>query len=124
MEWQPISEERIWDELNGAWDRMTIPQRRLWQAIRIDPEKWQQHPWGDVGGGFWAVGVMGRTVVWYNDIEDGFNRSHYTRYGMIDEYFCNQDELKWAIQFLINAIEAGYDPGPFCGPPQPGVFPR
>lgn len=122
MDWQPTSEAEIWDEMNAAWDRMNIPQRRLWQAIRINPEKWQLHPWGDAGGGFWVVGVIGNIVVWYNDIEGGFNRSRYKRYGSLEQYFCNQDELEWTIQFLINAIEAGYDSGPFCGPPQPGPF--
>jgi hypothetical protein len=122
MAWTPISETEIWDKLNAAWTRMNPPQRRFWEAIRIDPEKWQQHPYGDARNGFWAVGVMGRTVVWYNDIEDGFNRSHYSEYGTITEYWCNQEELEWTVQWLLNVIEDGYDSGPFAGPPQPGEF--
>ena len=31
---------------------MNAPQRRFWEAIRIMPEKWMQHPYGDAGNGF------------------------------------------------------------------------
>jgi hypothetical protein len=47
---------------------MTDGQLRLWRAIEIDPAKWEQHPYGDQGGGFWVVAVIGRTAIWYNDI--------------------------------------------------------
>jgi hypothetical protein len=72
-----------------------------------------------LGGGFWAVALVGQTVVWFNDIEDGFNRSHYTTHGTIGAYWCNQDQLEWTVQHILNAIESGSDTGPFAGPPQP-----
>lgn len=119
MTWRPMSEAELLDEINRAWDRMSIPQRRLWEAIRIDPEKWQQHPYGDQGGGFWAVALLGRVVVWYNDIEEGFNRSRYTKYGEIGQYWCNQDQLEWTIQHLLNEIGGGEPSGLYAGPPEP-----
>lgn len=88
---------------------MTQAQQRLWNAIRINPEKWQQHPYGDAGGGFWTVGLVGRTAIWYNDLEDGFNRSVYSTYGLIDDYWCNQDELDVTIEYLANALAGGQD---------------
>ena len=118
MTWKPITEEEIWDEINSSFDRMTIAQRNLWESIRIDPEKWEQHPYGDEGNGFWAVAILGRTVVWYNDIEEGFNRSKYTRYGEIIDYWCNQDELEYTIQQLLNEIKDGYPSGSYAGPPE------
>ena len=107
LPWKPISEVDIWDELNKAGERMTPPQRKFWEGIRIDPEKWQQHPYGDLGGGFWAVGIIGRRVVWYNDIEEGFNHSKYANYGEISEYWCNQDHLEWAVQALMTRMDDG-----------------
>ena len=101
MTWKPITEEEIWDEINSSFDRMTIPQRNLWESIRIDPEKWEQHPYGDEGNGFWAVAILGRTVVWYNDIEEGFNISKYSKIGIIDEYYCDQNELHIVIRRLL-----------------------
>jgi hypothetical protein len=119
MTWQPITEEELHNMLNSAWQRMSLPQRRLWEAIRIEPQKWASHPYGDFGAGFWAVALLGQTVVWFNDIEDGFNRSHYTTHGTLDAYWCNQDQLEWTIQYLLDAIANGSDSGPFAGPPQP-----
>ena len=118
--WQPISSEALWAEVNGALSRMNEQQRRFWEVIRITPEKWQQDPFGKEGGGFWAVALVGATVVWYNDIEEGFNRSRYRSYGVIDEYWCDQDELELAIQKLMNLI--GGKSGAF-GPPGPLELP-
>lgn len=67
------------------------------------------------------VALIGNTVVWYNDIEEGFNRSRYSRYGSIDEYWCNQDELELAIEALPKLIQAGEDTGKL-GPPRPLDF--
>jgi hypothetical protein len=53
--------------------------------------------------------AYGRTVIWYNDIEEGFNRSRYTAYGSIDDYWCNQDELELTVQYLMSALEQGSD---------------
>jgi hypothetical protein len=120
-EWQPISLAELQGEINGALGRMNATQRKLWDVICITPEKWQQDPYGKEGGGFWVVALIGTTVVWYNDVEEGFNRSHYSRYGFIDEYWCNQDELEWAIEALLKLIRTGEDTGRF-GPPQPLDF--
>lgn len=119
VKWQPMTEEEIWDEINSAYKRMSTSQQNLWEVIRIDPEKWQLSPWGDEGKGFWVVAVLGRTVVWYNDIEEGFNRSTYTNYGVINEYWCNQDELEWTIQHILNEIKDGSKSGGYAGPPEP-----
>jgi hypothetical protein len=122
MEWEPISESDLWDLINRDLDKMTIAQRRLWDRIQVSPQKWQLHPWGDCGGGFWIVGILGSTVVWYNDIEDGFNRSHYSQHGIIRDYWCNQDELRWTIQMLLNEITTGQPSGGYAGPPQACEF--
>jgi|SRR5690349_11392254 len=108
-DWEPISEAALLARISQGYARMTETQQRLWKAIRIDPEKWQQHPYGDAGGGFWTVGLVGRTAIWYNDREDGFNRSVYSTYGLIDDYWCNQDELDVTIEYLANALSGGHD---------------
>ncbi len=109
VEWQPITEIALRSRVAQGEARMSPSQLRLWQAIRIEPEKWQQHPYGDPGSGFWAVALVGRTVIWYNDIEEGFNRSCYSTYGTIDDYWCNQDELERTVQYLMNALNQGHD---------------
>ena len=108
-EWNPISEKALRGRIAQGVARMSPSQKRLWEAIRIDPEKWQQHPYGDTGKGFWVVALIGRTVVWYNDVEEGFNRSGYSVYGEIDDYWCNQDELELTIEYLMTSLERGTD---------------
>jgi len=109
VEWEPICETDLRTRIEQAETRMTAAQRRLWNCIRIRVAKWQQHPFGDQGNGFWVVGLIGQTVIWFNDIEDGFNRSKFTTYGTIDEYWCNQDELEVTVQYVLTALEHGYD---------------
>jgi hypothetical protein len=118
MKWQPISEVDLWDRINEGLSAMTGPALTLWKTIRVPPVKWQLTPWGDAGGGFWVVGIIGMRVVWFNDIEDGFNISHYESPGTISEYWCNQDELNHTICQLLGLLQAGTEP-PHCGPPQP-----
>ncbi len=103
-----ITKEEIWDELNTSIARMDVRPARLWDAIQIRPEKWQQEPWGRPGAGFWVVALIGSTVIWHNDIEGGVDLSRYDRYGVIKDYGCDQ--------------YTGYDLGPFWGPPKPIEF--
>jgi len=109
LEWEPITEIALRARVAQGETRMSQVQRRLWETVRIEPEKWQQHPYGDQGEGFWVVALVGRTVIWYNDVEEGFNRSRYSAYGAIDDYWCNQDELELTVQYLMNALEQGSD---------------
>ena len=67
--------------------------RAEWDRIRIEPEKWRCSPWGDAGGGFWAVAVDDDRVLWFNDIEEGFNWSWFGETGTIGEYLCNQSDF-------------------------------
>ena len=80
---------------------------RLWESIRIPPEKWREDRYGSEGGGFWAVAVVGNQVLWYNDIEDGFNWSPYVVAGDIAAYFCNQDTLEMAVRQMAILIATG-----------------
>jgi hypothetical protein len=117
--WKPLEEHELLDLINESWQRMSLPQRRLWEVIRIEPTKWKQDPWGNKGGGFWVVAVYGQIAIWFNDIEDGFNRSRCKMFGVLDDYYCNQDELEWTIQHVLDEIKDGYPSGGYCGPPEP-----
>ena len=122
MNWMPISEAALWDELNAAQSRMNPPQLRLWDAIRVSPSKWKEERYGVPGGGFWVVAILGSLVVWYNDIEYGFNYSKYSHFGVIDEYWCNQDELEHTTQRLLVYVQTGQIAGPRVSPPLAGVY--
>lgn len=121
--WKPISEASLWDLLNAAENRMAPDVARFWEVIRIDPAKWRQHPWGDTGGGFWVVGVIGSTVVWFNDIEDGFNVSSHSGFEEIRDYACNQDDLDVALVQLLHLVRTGTPIGGRASAPIAGPFP-
>ena len=115
MTWKPIVlgelESKILRELLDC----SVPERQLFARVRIPPTKWKLPNWGDEGGGFWAVAVYLDRVLWFNDIEDGFNVSTFELPGEIPagEYACNQDELRHAVPKLVSGR------GQRLGPPQP-----
>jgi hypothetical protein len=119
MSWSPITETELWDLINSSWERMSLEQRKYWEIIKIDPQKWQEPEYGAQGGGFWVVAIFGNYVLWYNDIEDGFNISKYGKIGVINEYWCNQDELEHSVQQVVNLFHDGYESGGKAGGPQP-----
>ncbi len=118
MNWEPITAAEIEAEIRRGLEAMSAEQRNLWDVVKVRPEKWQLSPWGDEGGGFWIVAILGHTVIWYNDIEDGFNRSRWSKFGVIDEYQCNQDELQWIIGHILTEVQTGQPSDYALGPPE------
>ncbi|WP_214607046.1 hypothetical protein [Hymenobacter arizonensis] len=118
MQWEAITLEAVYDHILAAEEKMQGELWRFWQMIQIFPEKWQQTPYGDEGGGFWVVAVVGKRIIWYNDIEEGFNLSAYEQYGTFRDYWCNQDELVWPVQALLTEIKMGGGGYGQAGPPQ------
>ena len=108
--WKPISLNDLNNEiLSGELD-MSDEQRNFWDLIKIVPEKWLEKRYGNEGNGFWVVAIVGRQVIWYNDIEEGFNISKYEVFGEILEYNCSQVELNWSVAGLIERINTNrYD---------------
>ncbi|HEY9154187.1 MAG TPA: hypothetical protein VIM69_03590 [Opitutaceae bacterium] len=104
MAWAPISEADVLDLINVAYRKMSPAQRAFWESVAIHPEKWAQHPYGDEGGGFWVAAVIGRTIIWYNDIEEGWNTSEYSRYGEFADYWCNEDDLYSVAEGLLTFL--------------------
>jgi hypothetical protein len=113
-----LSEEEIWDEINDGWARMSFKQRNLWEAIKRLPEEWEVRGYGPC----WVVALIGSAVIYYNHSEHGFNRSTWSRYGVIDDYQSMDWALEDAIRQQIDIINSGYDVGPWSGPPVAGEY--
>jgi hypothetical protein len=103
IKWSPITFEDLDQLIKDSEAQLSDAGEKFWNIIKVEPHKWQEHSWGWPGGGFWVVGVFGDNVIYYNDIEEGFNVSKFREYGTIDEYFCNQSELHEVIHALIEA---------------------
>jgi hypothetical protein len=117
MTWTPITIEEIYDMILSTEKEVNGELLNFWELIKIYPEKWNEETYGKEGSGFWVVGLIGRRVIYFNDIEEGFNISDYKTYGTIDDYFCNQDKLAWAIQTLFDIIKSGRHVLRQAGPP-------
>lgn len=118
QEWKPIELNELYDEIRKTESDLNADLWNFWQLIKIDPEKWSEPQFGNKGGGFWVVAICGRKVIWYNDIEEGFNISDYKVYGKIIGYYCNQDELSWTVIRLFDLIKFGGDVIGNAGLPQ------
>jgi hypothetical protein len=111
VNWVPITFEELYDKVIKTECDLKGSVLNFWEMIKFGPEKWNEQTYGTEGGGFWVVALVGQRVIYYNDIEEGFNISKFTRYGTIDEYWCNQDDLDVGILQLYNLIEFGGDIG-------------
>ncbi|SHH76140.1 hypothetical protein SAMN05421866_3682 [Chryseobacterium oranimense] len=117
-EWKPISITELYDQILKTETDLTGELWNFWQLIKITPSKWIEKEYGDEGDGFWVVAICGTKIIWYNDIEEGFNISDYKNYGQIEGYYCNQDELNWAVTRLFDLIKFGGEIIGQAGPPQ------
>lgn len=107
MTWTPITIEQVCDLILATEKELNGDLLNFWELIKIYPEKWNEDTYGKEGNGFWVVGLIGRKVIYYNDIEEGFNISDYKTYGTIDHYFCNQDKLIWTVGRLFELVKFG-----------------
>lgn len=105
MIWQPITSEELSLEISKGEKEMSLENFQFWNEIKFTPTKWTEHKFGDEGGGFWAVAKYKNFVLYYNDIEEGFNISEFEKEREIKEYGAEQDELQFALIKLRKLIE-------------------
>ena len=116
--WNPISLNDLFELIKTAEADLKGDLLHFWQLIKTRPSKWNEIGFGDEGGGFWVVAICGNRVIWYNDIEEGFNISNYKIFGEIDGYYCNQDKLNWAVIRFFDLVKLGGDIMGQSAPPQ------
>jgi hypothetical protein len=102
--WTPVSLKQLEIYILQGELELNEEELKFWNLIKIQPEKWSEKDYGVEGGGFWVVSIFGKEVIYYNDIEEGFNVSEYKRYGEIENYQCNQSELNWTVKGIYERI--------------------
>ena len=102
--WTPISLAELEEWISRGESKLEGEPLNFWNLIKIAPHKWQEKEYGNEGGGFWVVAIFGNAVVFYNDIEEGFNISTYQTFGHISEYWCEQSELDWIVKLVYRRI--------------------
>jgi len=63
MTWTPISREDLEGLIQSGQGAMNEDLLRFWSLIKIEPVKWQETRYGNEGGGFWVVAIIGNHVL-------------------------------------------------------------
>lgn len=81
------------DELNqmisDSEKKLSDELKEIWETIKVAPVKWAEK----THGSFWVVAIHNSEVIWYNDIEEGFNMSEFSIEREIGEYWAEQTDL-------------------------------
>lgn len=88
-----VTEQELNELILDAEQMMIASEMKLWECMKIPPERWKEKKCHNDRTGFWVVAIIGRSVVYFNDIESGFVSSGYTEYGVIDSYVTNEVNL-------------------------------
>jgi hypothetical protein len=110
-EWQPASIEQVRELV--ARDLLDCDKEQLALFNRCTVEPYTA-PITRHGNRDTAVVVArnGSEVIYYEDEEDGFNVSPVGADGQILEHWCNQDELKYALNYWIEGRKLSVKSGP------------
>lgn len=104
METTTLSE--LYNEIQKSESDLEGELLNFWHLIKIIPIKWDQKDYS-IDSSFWVVAICGKRIIWYNDVEGGFNISEYTAFGTFDQFFCEQDEFSWSIVKLYALLKFG-----------------
>ena len=91
MAWKPTSLDWVLSHLNAELERLHPTHRSRFQRLLVEPRRApvESHP----GGSVVVVAEHEGRVLYWSDIEDGWELEHPTDAGGIPERGCNQSEL-------------------------------
>ena len=118
-----MDEADLLELINSSREWMSFAQRRLWDVISIDPELWLHRSSAGDDQRVWVVALIGRSVISYNHLEVGFDRSSFVRYGEIARLGWDQTDLGVAVQHILNELESGQRTAPIVSEPKSGKYP-
>ena len=95
-EWEPLRREELDALIAVELGATNEGARKLFARIRRDPVLWRQPS----RGFFWAVGIYGPCVLWYDDVESGFGVSKFVQEGSIPDGTCGFEDLGQALDRL------------------------
>ena len=117
------NEATIIQLINDSWIKMTVPQKRLWESIAIDPVQWVFHPHSSPRSTAWVVAVVGIHAIWYDDyygeMDDGFKVSEHISFAEIGWGKSGDGSLEAVLQFILHQINGLTYGEPTTPPAQP-----
>lgn len=101
-----LSEVKFYDILLKEEADLRPKAERMWDVVKIEPERWTARRYGSEAPSFWVIGLFGKRVIWYNEIEREFTVSSFETYGEIGEGDSPcQNELSPILEFLILRVD-------------------
>ena len=106
-EWKPISLEKLKRHIELQEFLLTEEEKAFWCFMQIEPEKWVDNAYQQEPVEFFVVAIFGHRVIYYNDIEEGFNISEFEEYGRLKGSGANQNSFGEYISHLFTFISSG-----------------
>lgn len=101
----PLSEAKLYDILLKQEAELRPKAARIWEMIKIEPERWHAPVYGSGSASFWAVGIYGNRVIWYNEIEGEFVTSIVETHGKIGTGYFHPTKLIHIVEQLIRHVD-------------------
>ena len=111
MEWKPTTTEEVKSIIQRDLEKCDVEQRETFRRHAVEPYFTSIQRYGNLD----TVVVVARReneVTYWEDVEEGFNVSPLTEDGRILEHWCNQDELRFALNTWIDDREGPPKLGP------------
>ncbi|MEZ5704451.1 MAG: hypothetical protein R3E56_03380 [Burkholderiaceae bacterium] len=105
MHWEPLTREDLQQELDKAVGMLHPGHRKKFEEISVVP--WQVEVTDRPGTFFWVVAEHEGQLLYYEDVEEGWEVEKRNETGGIDGRWANQFELKHVMFQLFG--EAGGD---------------
>jgi hypothetical protein len=101
MNWMPISKDALENEIASQCNGMSDEDLVFFNKIRVPLESVKIERWGNSESVF-VVAKAGAAIIFYEDIEEGFEISELNEQGAISDYRANQ----FTLQHVINQLRA------------------
>lgn len=79
---------------------------RLWHKIKVAPSLWRQIQYSGEGS-FWVIAIMGNHCLYFNPVEKGWGWGQYQKWGSIESYHWEQDDIHHILLKTFSAIDNG-----------------
>lgn len=95
-DWKPITKQELEALIEEQLSDCSLEQQEIFNKYRLPLEEHKIVRYGKNEKVF-VVARRDNEVMYFEDIEYGFNFSHLDEDESIKEHWCNQDELKYAL---------------------------
>ena len=97
MEWKPASIDAVKAIVREGLSRCSAAQAEAFQKFAVEPYVAPLLRYGNAETVV-VVARKGFEVMYWEDVEEGFNISRLSSDGDVLDHFCNQDELGMALE--------------------------